>query len=233
MDAARDQEKLSGSYYYSTIGIPISIEGNINDDGSFNLKEYGNGSVTGIFEGLMPAKGDISGSWYNAKKSKSLPMTLTQVTEGFALVTIDDRSSKNCKFAKEMEAEGIANGCTTLNVQYLTVNCGSPEISTKINSTLISNITDVGGSGQKINTIDQLMKTVNIESAEEGFNGDINFNVVTNGNKTLSISIYNNWYSFGAAHPIYNTVYNNFDLRTGNIIQLEELLKPGFEEPIS
>jgi hypothetical protein len=132
-----------------------------------------------------------------------------------------------------MEAEGTENGCTTLNVQYLTVNSGSPEISTKINSTLISNITDVGESSQKFNTIDQLMKTVNIQSAEEGFNGDIAFNVVTNGNNTLSVSIYNNWYSFGAAHPIYNTVYNNFDLRTGNIIQLEELLKPGFEEPMN
>jgi len=236
IDLARNQEKISGTYYYKNIGVPIALEGDINSDGSFNVKEYGNGSVTGIFEGVIPAKGNITGFWYNAKKSKSLPLNLIEITEGFAQVAFDERKAKNCKFAKEaqqLEIAGSEDGCTTLNIEFLKVNTPTTEISTKINSTLISNIIDASESGNKFNDIDQFMKIVNIQTAEDGFNGEVSCNVLTNGNNTLSVGISTNWFSFGAAHGMYNTEYINFNLSTGNIVQLEELLKPGFEGPLN
>ncbi|MFM7728170.1 MAG: hypothetical protein ACKO7B_15830, partial [Flavobacteriales bacterium] len=183
INLSRSNEKISGSYYYSKIGVPIALEGSIKKDGSFEINEYGNGNVTGTLEGIIPAKGGFSGTWKNANKSKTLPLTLSEITEGFAQITFEDRSAKNCKLAsKDMDMNGSEDGCTTLNVHFLTVNTPSPEVSGKINTALISNNSGSSYTTEKINTLDQLMKIVNIDSPEEGFNAEISFDVVTNEN---------------------------------------------------
>lgn len=234
IDLSRSNEKITGSYYYTKIGVPITLEGSIKKDGSFEINEYGNGSVTGTLEGIIPAKGGISGSWKNANENKTLPLSLTEITEGFAQVTFEDRNAKNCKLAsKDMDMNGSEDGCTTLNAHFLTVQASSPEVSAKINTTLISNNAVSSYTSEKINTLDDLMKSVNIDTPEEGFNAEISYEVETNQNNVICISTSSTWYGFGAAHPDYGVTYTNFDLRNGNIIQLEELLNPGFEKEIN
>lgn len=234
IDLSRNNDKIKGSYYYTKIGVPINVEGTIKNDGSFDMKEYGNGGVTGNLEGVITPTGGFTGTWKNADNSKTLPLTLTEITEGFAQVTFEDRNAKNCKLAtKEMEMEGSAEGCTTLDVHFLTVNSPSSEVSDKINSYLISNNAISSYTSEKINSLDEMMKAVNIDTPEAGFNAEISYDVVTNQNNVICISNYSSWYGFGAAHPDYGIYYTNFDLRTGNVIQLEEILNPGFDKELN
>ena len=234
LDITRTNEKLNGSYYYTKIGTPIVLEGSIKNNGAFEITEISNGNVTGFFEGIIPTKGGFSGTWKNAAKNKTLPLTLTEITDGFAQFSYEDREAKNCKHAdKELDMSGSENGCTTLKVHFLTVNAASVETTSKINATLLANAGNGGFSQEKPSSLDQLMSMVNINSPEEGFNGDISFNVETNDNNVICITQSSNWYNFGAAHPNYFISFTNFDLRSGNIIQLEELLNPGFDRELN
>jgi hypothetical protein len=119
MDLNRDSTKLTGSYYYSKIGIPMLLEGTIQTDGSFELKEFNDEMVnTARMFGVISANGTLSGTWQHAKKGNTLPLQLLEKTIGIAQISFEDLENKNCKFEGKRgpdEFDG-AYGCTTLSV---------------------------------------------------------------------------------------------------------------------
>jgi hypothetical protein len=231
MDLIRDSDKLSGSYYYMKIGVPITLEGTINPDGTFELDEFGDGSITGKMSGtVVPNKG-ITGVWKNPKKGNTLSLSLTDVNQGYVQVIPENRESQNCKYASK-ELEGSEGGCTTLKVNFLKVGASTPQISAKINAHLLSKASELGFE-KTFNSLDDVMKLTQIGSEEEGFNAELIYNLVTNDNNILCISSYANSYYFGAAHPNYGIHFANYDVRDGSLVQLEDLLLPGFEEDLN
>jgi hypothetical protein len=233
-DLVCNEQKLSGSYYYKTIGIPIPISGTIADNGGFEIEEYGNGSLTGKMSGLITADGTLKGTWTNSQKTKQLPISLIEITNGFAQITFKERNAKNCKFEKTNMDFGDEVGCTSLSLHFPVVTNLNGESTQKVNAALINIAcsSNIYGNSDVV-SIDALMSTVNIESPEETFTGEINFSIETNGNEVLCINNFTSYYNYGAGHPMYGSRYFNFDLRSGNEIRLEDLLVNGFERELN
>ncbi|ASV32173.1 hypothetical protein CJ263_19175 [Maribacter cobaltidurans] len=68
---------IHGQYHYENTNRSLSIYGEVSD-GSVQLRETNpeTNEVTGHFTGTFSADGSISGSWFNADKTKELPFEL-------------------------------------------------------------------------------------------------------------------------------------------------------------
>lgn len=232
MDLNRDSTSLTGSYYYAKIGIPMMLEGTIQTDGSFELKEFNDKMVnTAKMFGVISAVGTLNGTWQHANKGNTLALQLLEKTIGIAQVSFKGLENKNCKFEGRGNSEMFDGeyGCTTFSVRMADVNTPSPDATRKINSAIFQSACESSNSEGLFTSMEQLMNRVNISSPDEGFNAEIFFSMVSNDNYILSLSQFVSWYNFGAAHPDYYTKLHNFDIRTGERIQLSDLLKPDYE----
>jgi hypothetical protein len=78
MDISVTGEKVSGHYYYDTVGIPLSLSGNL---AKIEEREPKN-RVTGVFRGtLAPREKIFEGKWSTPNGKKRLPFKLTKVAE--------------------------------------------------------------------------------------------------------------------------------------------------------
>jgi len=139
MDLNRDSTKLTGSYYYSKVGIPMLLEGTIQSDGSFELKEFNDEMVnTARMFGVISPTGTLTGTWQHVKKGNTLPLQLLEKTIGIAQVSFNDFEKKNCKFEGKLNKEmfDAEYGCTTLSVRMANVSTTSPDASRKINTSI-------------------------------------------------------------------------------------------------
>lgn len=67
---------LGGSYNYQGKSGSLQLRGSMQDTGELILNEFNAlGEQTGVFEGKLVGE-TISGKWYNAKRTKSMPFTL-------------------------------------------------------------------------------------------------------------------------------------------------------------
>ncbi len=232
MDINRDSTKLTGSYYYAKVGIPMLLEGTIQSDGSFELKEFNDEMVnTARMFGVISPTGTLNGTWQHAKKGNTLPLQLLEKTIGIAQVSFNDLEKKNCKFEGKSNSDmfDAEYGCTTLNVRMANVSTTSPDASRKINTSIFQSACESANLEREISSIEQLMDRVNITAPDEGFNCEIFFSMVSNDNNILSLSKFSSWYNFGAAHPDYYTLFDNYDIRTGEKIRLEDILISNYE----
>jgi hypothetical protein len=232
MDLNRDSTKLTGSYYYSKVGIPMLLEGTIQSDGSFELKEFNDEMVnTARMFGVISPTGTLTGTWQHVKKGNTLPLQLLEKTIGIAQVSFNDFEKKNCKFEGKLNKEmfDAEYGCTTLSVRMANVSTTSPDASRKINTSIFQSACESANLEREISSMEQLMDRVNISSPDEGFNGEIFFSMVSNDNNILTLSKFSSWYNFGAAHPEYYTLFDNYDIRTGEKIRLEDILISNYE----
>ena len=68
-------ENLSGSYYYTSKNVPISLNGTVKN-GHVKLVESSDGKTTGNFDGNLSGN-DISGTWTSADGKSSMPFKVT------------------------------------------------------------------------------------------------------------------------------------------------------------
>ncbi|HEY2585809.1 MAG TPA: DUF3298 and DUF4163 domain-containing protein [Tepidisphaeraceae bacterium] len=75
MDLDTTGTKPAGSYFYEKTGIPLTLTGTVESDGTLRLTEQTpKQNVTGSFRGALPGEGGtFSGIWTAADGSKSLP----------------------------------------------------------------------------------------------------------------------------------------------------------------
>ena len=68
---------IHGHYHYENTNKPLSLYGEVSD-GALQLRETNpeTNQVTGNFIGTISADGSISGTWFNADKTKKLPFEL-------------------------------------------------------------------------------------------------------------------------------------------------------------
>lgn len=68
--------EIRGHYCYTKYNTPILLEGMV-ENGVYTLKEYNNGTVTGIFTLTNDGEGRWKGSWSNGEKT--LPVKLDEI----------------------------------------------------------------------------------------------------------------------------------------------------------
>jgi len=73
----RDEEELTGWYFYQSRAKKIRLEGNIDRQGTFRMEESSGGEKTGIFEGSV-RQGRWTGAWRKAVGAAPLPFALEE-----------------------------------------------------------------------------------------------------------------------------------------------------------
>ncbi len=72
--------QVGGSYQYDGKNARLELKGNMEDTGEIRIDEYTDkGEVSGHFEGKMVGE-KITGTWYNEKRTKSMPFSLEQTS---------------------------------------------------------------------------------------------------------------------------------------------------------
>ncbi|MCS6935091.1 MAG: RsiV family protein [Chitinophagales bacterium] len=233
MDLYKDDTLFQGSYYYDKVGILLNITGSYNGGNGIILEETDDeGSSTGRFEISITDDGVITGYWTSPDKRKKLPVSLTAAGTDYAQITIEDKYSENCERTKsaankpEGEQSSFDTMCSTLKLRLVRVKVASEAATKKINNTITDKLCGYNSEGHTPCSVNDLLNSVFGDGGIDGFEREIACFVLTNEKNVLSISIDDNHYLFGAAHPTYGTWHLNFDPRTGAVISLEELFKP-------
>lgn len=153
-----------------------------------------------------------------------------------AEISIITKQSKNCSAAELNRMKPISELsawdtlCTSIKLGYLDVKTASPKVSETINKKLLKILCENTQVGNSCNSVEDFL---NIPDNSDGFECEVSFTPLFNENNILSISCNSSVYGFGAAHPNSSTVFVNFDLRTANIINLEDIMIDEFRRPLS
>ena len=89
------------------------------------------------------------------------------------------------------------------------------------------------GADKRTPSIHEWLKEMTtIEAKEEAFTETVTCQLLERGPKHCVVSISNDSYYYGAAHPTMNLQILNFNLETGAIILLSDLFKPRFNKAL-
>ncbi|MFN5183039.1 MAG: RsiV family protein [Bacteroidota bacterium] len=241
LDLKLKSKTISGSYYYKKIGIPILISGEINSDQSFVFSERDkNGNVTGTFKGKFVSDTSALGKWSDVKNNKSFDFTLSLMTKNIAAVFYELKRAENCLAANKNkqnfnnEMTTWDTSCTKVELDFIIVNTSNAEISKRINKSIMETFCGKRDDGS-FNTIDDLLKSVNDigDDANAGFESAQSCDVSFNENNILCVDFSDYSYYFGAAHPNGLMTHLNFDLKSGKVITLNDILVPNFKNALN
>ncbi len=240
MDLLKEGAELYGSYYYVKSGLPLYLNGEIDDKGVFSITERNEkGETTGTFSGQLSKGMVFTGDWINYKTDKSLPFKLEKSSDNSLSISFNYSMSENCDSVveeKEINEEDDIEEeerCTTLDLKLIQVSTPSPIVTKKINQTILKAIFELDFGSEKYTTIDDLMNSVNLNDVDGGYDRTISSSFLMNINGILCLSIGHHYYAFYAAHPNGEGYYYNFNLQTGELISLDELLVPNFDSELN
>lgn len=235
LDMIKINKRIYGSYYYVKMGIPIQIGGEEKDKNRFTLNEYDNkGELTGMFECTFITESVIEGTWQNPKTKKTLPVKLQEAAINFPKIELNkdyteycDRVLKN-KQKPSNEIEYHDTLCSTLSIETAEIKFKNKAVEEKINKQLLQLLI-----GKEFKSIADF-KAVNFKAdAESGINQELICDPAMVDATIVAFNFISSAYYFGAAHPGTYINYENFDLSTGNVLALENLLKPNFRKELN
>ncbi len=221
MTLKREGDQLSGTYSYLKIGSDLSLQGLIDKEGNFTLKESDNsGKQTGEFKGKWsdPANlptATLDGTWSKPGSDQTLSFYATeQVVEfasGLRVVTKEiNEADKNKKY--------------TIDAKYPELTGAANPNAEKFNQEVRSLVTkEVQGFKKDA----QEMSEEDMPDTETGSYLDLGYDLTLAKDELVSVAFGVSTYSRGAAHPNHYTVVFNYDLRSGTKLKLSDLFNPG------
>jgi len=90
--------KIRGSYFYTNIGIEISLTGTLDNSGNIKLEEFdAKGKRLGSFEGRLINNNKISGDWFKKIGAASMPFLLLESQKPYEMTRdrISDQTYKS------------------------------------------------------------------------------------------------------------------------------------------
>lgn len=80
MEFIKFTNSVGGSYQYDGKNMALRLKGSMEDTGEIKMSELNSeGEETGFFEGKMVGE-QITGTWYNRKRTKSMPFSLERTS---------------------------------------------------------------------------------------------------------------------------------------------------------
>ena len=249
MDLTRNDSTLDGIYIYLSKKQPIEISGTIDGAGNVSLSEFVTVRTkegedlkeTGKFTGKMD-NSTFKGTWSGG--GKSFPFELTESKDkNYAQLSYES----HVKSYKAQGKEG--NGGATMDYAYCQVtDCGSDAAKIAINQSIMKEIlmgSDIEGKQKMYASMEQKIedyianfrkdaKELNIDNPEGmnlNYDDLLSTEVLYNNNHLLSISYFVSTY-MGGAHPNSGVTYTNYDLNTGKILTLNDVLVSGYKSKL-
>lgn len=231
-DSTNKKNGLGGYYYYDKIGMPLSLYGDINDSGKFELREVDkNGENTGVFHGTFISENEIKGTWTNPKTKKQYPFSLTAEVANNTQFDFFEFYKENCKYrdknmksAKKDTLSWTDTLCSSVSVSLINLAHLENKACSKMNSYIMNTVMSLSGE-KPYSSIKELTGTVDALEDGEILDAEYATRIVSNENNVLCMSV-SYWANTGGAHPNGVYFFLNFDTRTGDTISLLDILLP-------
>lgn len=212
----REGDKLSGSYFYESVGKDLSLRGTIDAAGAFTLQEFdAAGAQTGLFKGRWGGPtcedcGDsLTGKWTRPDGTRPLDFTLGEYPVSFAG---DTRLVS--KSMKESKRRGKWGGYE-ISAEYPQLQ-GSNANATKFNEAVRAFVAkDVADYKKQFG-----------EGEGGGGELDLSYYVSFADDSLVSVDFSDYWFYFGAGSRSAATTTFNYDLARGRALRLSDLFKP-------
>lgn len=238
--------KLYGKYAYSRIGqlidlSPRGTEENIDADGKFVLFEFatnkdGEYDQTGTFNGQILPNGLVKGVWTSADEKKNLNFELNDAPSNDAAdisISIIEKQEGDC----EGESEAT---CAHFEVIYPTIKQlpdRNEQTKQLINTTILNVLAESMPTEQTTapdKAAEQFIRDFKDQDSEYkmSWEYELTTEVYQNANNILSIG-FANYIFTGGAHPNHSESYYNFNLKTGQLIELDDVFKPKYETQLT
>ena len=226
MKLAREDQKLTGSYFYQKVGTKIDVRGDVDKDGNLTLEEFdAGGKQTGVFKGVWKQGTDgaieISGNWTKPNSDKKTAFTLhEQPIEFTTAAEIISRQvkEKNKKLNYEIDAQyPQLTGVTDPNYDKFNQN---------IRSLITRKVSDF--KKEMTPSADEPAPDSANETSTESLGSEITigYEVALAKDDLIGVEFTVSSYSAGAAHPNSYTEVVNFDLKNGKALKLADLFQP-------
>jgi hypothetical protein len=213
-------DSCAGRYYYQRRGGEIELKArHFGPDQPLVLLEDG-----GRWEAAQPAGPRLSGTWRGGK-GRSLPFELREDYRGAVRYEVRrfEGQGELCTEEDGSPAEGMRRDTASYDAEYIQL-LGPDSLSSAYRQLRKA----VGPPAPPARLAAYAAKEVgnscgyHSEGITVGLNANYLFSYWTNIED----------YSFGAAHPNHNCQSATYDLRTGAILELDDLLRPGYELPL-
>ncbi len=240
LKSEESDNQVIGVYYYDKIRTPITLRGQLEENGIIQLEESDpqTSRVTGIFKGKFTGKGVFEGVWENPGNKKTMPVKLHEALDDCVQAEFHYHAKKNCDrrmirggFDEEEEESSeidTSAPCSFMAVSMPRIITAKPVIADQINHFLFRQLigdqdetTAPKTAEEYVNRIDQLQEEDFIEEMTY-------FEITLNDKNLLSIRMVGNSFS-GGAHGMSWDKYFNFDLSSGRLLTLDDIFRTGSE----
>jgi hypothetical protein len=225
MKLVRDNDQLSGSYFYSKVGTRITLRGTIDKDGNLTLQEFDpSGKQTGVFKGLWTVDADglatLVGNWSKppGEKGEDKKTAFSVHEEPIAL-------SGDVELVAKQIKESNKKLMYEISAEYPQLTGGNNPNFEKFNQAVRASVMKKVATFKKEMAADQ-----SEEPRPEGSMGSdlgIGYTVALAQDDLISVEFDVGSYYQGAAHPNSYSEVVNYDLKNGKLLKLSDLFKPG------
>lgn len=216
MRLRREGDKLTGSYFYETVGKDLSLRGTIDAAGNFQLQEFdAAGAQTGLFKGKWggPTCEDcadtLTGKWTRPDGSRPLEFVLGEFP-----VTFSGDTRLVSKAQKESARRGKWGGYE-ISAEYPQLQ-GSGANAQKFNEAARARVAREVADYKKLFGDD----------AGQGGELDLSYYVSFADDSLVSVDFSDYWFYFGAGSRMAASTTFNYDLARGRALTLADLFEP-------
>ncbi len=236
MHLIKHDNTLSGYYYYFGRNIPLMLEGSVDKDGKYQLKETTrDGKETGSFTVTSLRGADMTGTWQSADKKKNLPFSAREEYGAYSVAF----KTYELTHAAPLFRDGVTPKIE-INLFYLyPVKYGDPRVLARLQALLFAGKT---GDPEKIlQSISDGLVDDYREENRDIFDPDSEWmfmwqhtygvSLLCNDKNIITLRFY--YYSYtGGAHGLFGDDFSSIDLETGKTLSLDDIFVPGYKREI-
>jgi hypothetical protein len=216
MRLRREGDRLTGSYFYETVGKDLSLRGTITAAGDFQLQEFdAAGAQTGLFRGKWKGPDcedcvdTLAGKWTRPDGTRALEFVLAEFP-----VTFEGDTRLVSKTQKESARRGKWGGYE-ITAEYPQLQGAGANVS-KFNEEVRALVTKTAADYKKLFG----------EDAGQGGELDVSYYVSFADDSLVSVDLSDYWFYFGAGSRMAASTTFNYDLARGRVLKLADLFKP-------
>jgi len=229
MGISINNDQINGYYYSQEQLLPTLIEGELEKNGkltlrSFSDEEDSSGKIICYFLNNK----HIIGKYINPTLKDSVNVNLIMSSQTYAKFKFDYLERKNCKNKDNFIKQKIEPTsywdtlCSEIKITLINFQSQDKLISEKINKEIEKRICEITFSEKELKDYESYLNTVYDD--EVGFGVTINCQIINNNENVVCVRIESIINAFGSAHPMWFVDHLNFDPKTGNRINLNDII---------
>jgi hypothetical protein len=216
MRLRREGDRLTGSYFYETVGKDLSLRGAITAAGDFQLQEFDeSGAQTGLFKGRWSGPkcedcvDSLSGRWTRPDGTRPLEFILNAFPVAF------EGDARLVSRTQEESARRGKWGGYEISAEYPQLQ-GSGANASKFNEEIRALVDKDVGYYKKLFT----------EDASQGGELSLDYDVYFADDSLVSVEFGDYFYYFSAGRSNVIPTTFNYDLSRGRALKLANLFEP-------